>query len=62
MATRKKRFEGGYCDPPTDFAKEAETAGTYGENVRDPAELGAALERGRARVRNRDFGVGWRGS
>jgi acetolactate synthase-1/2/3 large subunit len=38
-------FPGGYFDPPIDFAKEAEAAGAYGENVRDPKELSAALAR-----------------
>jgi acetolactate synthase I/II/III large subunit len=38
-------FAGGYFDPPIDFAKEAEAAGAYGENVRDPRELPAALSR-----------------
>lgn len=38
-------FAGGYFDPPIDFAKEAEAAGAYGENVRDPRELTAALAR-----------------
>jgi len=45
-------FEGGYFDPPMDFAKEAESAGAYGENVREPAELGPALKRGLAQIRN----------
>jgi len=42
----KGGLEGGYFDPPIDFAKEAEAAGAYGESVRDPAELPAALRRG----------------
>lgn len=44
-------YDGGYFDPPVDFAKEAEAAGAYGENVRDPAEVGAALRRGRNALR-----------
>jgi acetolactate synthase-1/2/3 large subunit len=44
-------FEGGYFDPPIDFAKEAEAAGAYGENVTDPAEVGPALKRGLEQVR-----------
>ena len=44
-------FEGGYFDPPIDFAREAEAAGAYGENVRDPAEIGPALRRGLAQIR-----------
>ncbi len=47
----KGGYEGGYFDPPIDFAKEAEAAGGYGENVTDPAEVAAALERGLAQVR-----------
>lgn len=49
---KKADFEGGYFDPPIDFAKEAEAAGAYAENVRDPAELGAAIKRGLAQTRN----------
>ena len=48
----KQGFEGGYFDPPIDFAKEAEAAGAYGENVRDPAELAGAFKRGLAAIRN----------
>jgi acetolactate synthase I/II/III large subunit len=49
----KSGLEGGYFgDPPIDFAKEAEAAGAYGENVRDPAEVGPALRRGLAQIRN----------
>ena len=43
-------LEAGYFDPPIDFAKEAEAAGAYGENVKDPAEVGPALQ---ARPRSR---------
>jgi acetolactate synthase-1/2/3 large subunit len=39
-------LEGGYFDPPIDFAKEAEAAGAYGESVRDASALPAALQRG----------------
>lgn len=45
-------LEAGYFDPPMDFAKEAEAAGAYGENVKDPAEIGPALKRGLAQIRN----------
>lgn len=45
-------YEGGYFDPPIDFAKEAEAAGAYGENVRDPNDILPALRRGRERIRN----------
>ena len=41
----RSNFEGGYFDPPIDFAKEAEAAGAYGESVRDPAEVRPALQR-----------------
>jgi acetolactate synthase I/II/III large subunit len=44
-------YEGGYFDPPVDFAREAEAAGGYGENVRDPGEIRAALRRGREQIR-----------
>jgi acetolactate synthase-1/2/3 large subunit len=47
----RQGFEGGYFDPPIDFAKEAEAAGAYGENVRDPAELPAAYKRGLDQIR-----------
>jgi acetolactate synthase I/II/III large subunit len=42
----KQGFEGGYFDPPINFAKEAEAAGAYGENVRDPAELAGPTDAG----------------
>jgi len=44
-------YDGGYFDPPIDFAKEAEAAGAYGENVRDPAEIAPAIARGLAQIR-----------
>jgi acetolactate synthase I/II/III large subunit len=44
-------YPGGYFDPPIDYAKEAEACGAYGENVRDPAELGPAIKRGLAQTR-----------
>lgn len=44
-------LQGGYFDPPIDFAKEAEAAGAYGENVRDPAQVSPALKRGLEQVR-----------
>lgn len=47
----KGGLDGGYLEPAMDFAKEAEAAGAYGENVRHPRELKAALERCLARVR-----------
>jgi acetolactate synthase-1/2/3 large subunit len=47
----KADYPGGYFDPPIDYAKAAEACGAYGENVRDPAELGAAIKRGLAQTR-----------
>jgi acetolactate synthase-1/2/3 large subunit len=47
----KAGFHGGYFDPPIDFAKEAEAAGCYGENVTDPSEIEAALRRGIRKIR-----------
>ena len=49
-------LEAGYFDPPIDFAKEAEAAGAYGENVKDPAQVGPALQRGLAQIRTRHTG------
>ena len=48
---RKGWLPGGYFDPPIDFAAEARSAGAYGENVTDPAEVGPALQRAIAQVR-----------
>ncbi len=48
----KAGYHGGYFDPPIDFAKEAEAAGAYGENVTDPTEVGLAIQRGLECVRN----------
>jgi acetolactate synthase-1/2/3 large subunit len=45
-------FEDGYFEPPIDFAMEAQAAGAYGENVREPAELRSALRRGLEQVRS----------
>lgn len=44
-------FEGGFLEPAMDFAKEAESVGAYGENVRDPADVASALQRGLAQTR-----------
>jgi acetolactate synthase-1/2/3 large subunit len=44
-------LEGGYFDPPIDFAREAEAAGAYGENVSDPDQVVPALMRGLEQVR-----------
>ncbi len=47
----KQGYEGGYFDPPMDFAKEAEAAGGYGENVTRPEDVEGALQRGLTEVR-----------
>ncbi len=47
----KANYDGGYFDPPIDFAKEAEAAGCYGENVTDPAQVEPALRRGLKSIR-----------
>jgi acetolactate synthase I/II/III large subunit len=49
---QRSGLDGGYLEPAIDFAKEAESAGTYGENVREPGEVAPALRRGLARVRD----------
>ncbi len=49
--SQRSGLEGGYFDPPIDFAKEAEAAGAYGETVRDPSEVGPALRRGLEQIR-----------
>jgi len=49
---QKAGYPGGYFDPPIDFAKEAEACGAYGENVRDPAEVGPAFKRGLQQIRS----------
>jgi acetolactate synthase-1/2/3 large subunit len=48
---RKAGYEGGYFDPPVDFAKEAEAAGAHGENVLVSAEVGPAMRRAKAALR-----------
>jgi acetolactate synthase-1/2/3 large subunit len=47
----KADYDGGYFDPPIDFAKEAEAAGAYGENVTDSAQIEPALRRGLKAIR-----------
>ena len=47
----KAGYDGGYFDPPIDFAKEAEAAGCYGENVTDPSQIEAAIQRGLQKTR-----------
>jgi thiamine pyrophosphate-dependent acetolactate synthase large subunit-like protein len=48
---RSGDFAGGTFDPPPDYAKIAEAANGYGENVREPDALIPALKRGLAAVR-----------
>jgi acetolactate synthase-1/2/3 large subunit len=52
IAADKRNYDGGVFDPPPDFGKMAETVNGYGETVRDPEEVGAALRRGLNAVRN----------
>jgi acetolactate synthase-1/2/3 large subunit len=47
----KAGFEGGYFDPPIDFAAEARAWGAYGENVKEPGEIAPALRRGLEQIR-----------
>jgi acetolactate synthase-1/2/3 large subunit len=49
--TGKADYDGGYFDPPIDFAKEAEAAGAYGENVTDSGQVEGALRRGLKAIR-----------
>jgi len=51
-ASAKGGYDGGYFDPPIDFAAEAAAAGAYGENVRRPEDVGPALRRGLEQTRN----------
>lgn len=51
-AVRNNNYAGGSFDPPTDFAKLAESTGGYGENVTEAAEVGPALARGLKQVRD----------
>jgi acetolactate synthase-1/2/3 large subunit len=47
----KSGLEGGYFDPPMDFSLEAQSAGAYGENVREAADVMPALRRGLEKTR-----------
>lgn len=51
-AVQTGNYEGGLFDPPPNFAKLAEAANGYGETVSEPEEVGSALRRGLAQVRN----------
>jgi len=51
-AVRNNNYAGGSFEPPPDFAKLAESAGGYGENVTETAEVGPALARGKKQVRD----------
>lgn len=48
----KSGFEGGYVDPPIDFARQAEAAGAYGENVDSASDIEPALHRGLEQTRS----------
>jgi acetolactate synthase I/II/III large subunit len=50
-ARRHHQYPGGLFEPPPDFAKLAESVGCYGENVTESGEVGPALTRGMAQVR-----------
>ena len=45
---QRSGFDGGYLEPAMDLAKEAEAAGAYGENVRDPRGRRCAAARARS--------------
>jgi acetolactate synthase-1/2/3 large subunit len=51
-AVKDGGYAGGQFDPPPDYAKMAESANGYGENVRETDDLVPALKRGLAAVRN----------
>jgi acetolactate synthase-1/2/3 large subunit len=51
-AARAREYPGGTFDPAPNFAKLAEAVDGYGENVKEAAEVGPALERGLREVRN----------
>ncbi len=51
VAVETGNFEGGTFDPPPDFAKLAEAGNSYGETVREPEEVGPALQRGLEQTR-----------
>ncbi len=51
VAVQSGNYEGGLFDPPPDFAKLAEAGNGYGETVREPEEVGPALQRGLEQVR-----------
>ena len=49
---KEGKYAGGMFDPPPDYAKIAEAANGYGENVRESEDLVPALKRGLDAVRN----------
>ncbi len=51
-AIRQGNYAGGTFDPPPDYAKMAESANGYGENVRETEDLVPALRRGLDAVRH----------
>ena len=52
VAVSTSDYEGGLFDPPPNFAKLAEAANGYGEEVTEPEQVGPALRRGLEQVRN----------
>ena len=52
VAVSSGDYSGGLFDPPPDFAKLAEAANSYGENVSEPDEVGPALRRAMKHVRD----------
>jgi acetolactate synthase-1/2/3 large subunit len=52
VAVATSDYSGGLFDPPPDFAKLAEAANCYGENVGEPEAVRPALLRALQEVRN----------
>ncbi len=50
-SVKQRNYTGGLFDPPPDFAKLAESVGCWGEYVHETAEVGPAIRRGLAQVR-----------
>ena len=51
VAVATDDYEGGLFDPPPNFAKLAEAANGYGEEVTEPEQVAPALRRGLEQVR-----------
>jgi acetolactate synthase-1/2/3 large subunit len=45
FAVKSGNYDGGFFDPPPDYAAEARAAGCFGEQARSPADVGPAIER-----------------